>query len=86
MTGPAAARFSPAGARRLTAVGAAGASLLGLITDFRRPSPATEPGQSPWTAGRSPAARRYERSGRCLMAKYHSRPSAQYRYEHYDPR
>jgi hypothetical protein len=24
--------------------------------------------------------------GEVQMAKYHSRPSAQYRYEHYDPR
>jgi hypothetical protein len=23
---------------------------------------------------------------RCAMAKFHARPSLQYRYEHYDPR
>jgi len=27
-----------------------------------------------------------ELNGGGAMAKYHSRPSAQYRYEHYDPR
>jgi hypothetical protein len=32
-----------------------------------------------------PAAVHYENRGG-VMAKYHSRPSAQYRYEHYDPR
>ena len=35
---------------------------------------------------RSGAADYDELNGGGAMAKYHSRPSAQYRYEHYDPR
>jgi hypothetical protein len=35
---------------------------------------------------RPAAAYEDELNGGGAMAKYHSRPSAQYRYEHYDPR
>jgi hypothetical protein len=51
---------------------------------FRGPSP--DHGTVAPATGRShkPAALRYENRGG-VMAKRHGRPSAQYRYEHYDP-
>ena len=53
---------------------------LAVIIGLKRRQGALGPGLYPELRGRS----RVQQGG--AMAKHHSRPSREYRYEHYDPR